>query len=481
MTGLLILLMGLASAERPLTYSEAIDAALESNPALVSARVSVDQAEAGLLRSKGIFDPSLSVGTSLFANQTRGFFQGFPFEATNFNLGANASLGGSTMTGTRYALSTSFTRNNNEFTTSLGGVENRSIQDEYRADISASITQAILEGHRLSYNLQAVTRARSNLDIAQLSELNAVQNAIAQTASAYWNWYNAVELARIARTSEKLAEEALRIATSKVAAGDLAEVERMRLEAALMRSRSSALGSANNARRSEDALALLMGLPPGQGFTPAETIDSVPALNLDVEETTERALAQNLDLALARARLDQAALEVVNARHAMMPTLSITATPGVEFQTQRNRVGEDGEAAVVGPNAYPRLSVSSQLSVPLGNRAARGLRDSAIASEHSQKLVVEELERSIRQQVAVRVRALNSASRQVELARMNLELAEKTLASDEARQDAGRAIPRDVLRSRNELERAKVDLAKALADFKVGLIELRKLQGSLRL
>ncbi len=80
------------------------------------------------------------------------------------------------------------------------------------------------------------------------------------------------------------------------------------------------------------------------------------------------ALEGNAELMVYRSTVDSARISLVNARHARLPELAVTGAFGMYGYD------EDFTAAVseMASGDLPYWSVGGELSVPLGNRAARG-------------------------------------------------------------------------------------------------------------
>jgi outer membrane protein len=466
-----------AADPRPLTYREALQAALEGNPALRRATLDRSSAAAALLSARGIFDPELGADGTWRQSKSRGFFQGFPFESESRSWDLGANVGGSTATGTRYALNTSLDRNFSSFVTNFGAVgANEQIQDAYTANVNVSVTQQLLRGLRLSWNLQNVTRSRQGLRTAELALEAARQDALGQTANAYWAWAYREQLREIALQSEQIAVEALRIGTLRVEAGDLAPVERTRLEAAMVQAQANAMDARESAQQAADDLLLLIGGRPGEVIAPATPPGDASPIELDADAAIAVALAQNYDLAIARADLESAELNLTNARHGRLPTLSATGATGIGAQ-------DDGVGgAITGlldEDAFPFVQIGGSFRMPIGNRAARGETDSAAVAVEQRRNAVEDLEGALGAQVRQQVRVLESARRRVELADANVRLAEQTLSAEEALVDAGRSIQRDVLEARTELDRTRVEAARARTDHRLAQVALLVLQGQL--
>lgn len=487
-----LLLGGAAHAERPLTYSEALRAAIEANPTLNRTSFSEQEAEASLVASQGIFDPTYSLDANWRNARFRGIDSqlGLPFEGSNRRWNLTNNLAGSFSTGTSYNLSAGLTNDSVNSTVDLGGVESvDNEQVQFQSDASASVTQQLLKGVIAKYNLQNVTISRQSYTVAQLSTERAQQETLATAAESYWNWVYQSNLRDIGQESVTVAEEALRVGKLKVEAGELAPVEETRLEAALVQAQATALDAFNAAEMAANALLLVMGESPDQEVIPATQPGNVPDMELDAAAATEVAMNQNLDLAVARANVETAEISQTTAKHGRLPSLSATLATGVSGlsnqETNLNgRVTKEasvGEALgnLTGTESQPFYSIAGNFTVPLGNRAAKGEADRTGYAVYRSRNELEELERSVAAQVEEQVRALESARRKVELADANLRLAEVTLKAEEALSDAGRSIQKDVLEARNEVARAKAEATRARTDYRVAQVALLKLQGQL--
>ena len=462
---------------RPLPYDEVLRKAVENNPSLATSRMALLQAEGGVLSAQGQFDPTYTLDGSFDQRRTQGFFQGFPFTSRSESWRVGNRLSGSAATGTSYALNADLDGTLSEFETDFGlGGNQVQTQRATNANLGVSITQQLLEGILYRYNLQNVTRARQNASNAELQLEKAEQDAQYTAAEAYWNWVYTHELQRIADDSVEVAKEAFRVGQLQVESGQLAPVEATRLEAAMVQAEQAAIEARNTSEQAANALLLAIGEGPDQPIVPATPAGDVPPMELDEAAVVEVALAQNLDLAVSRAQLELARLDQSAAKHALLPTLSATGSAGVASQDITGSTG-GAVSGLFDSDNQPFVAVSGQLAVPLGNRAARGERDrtEGLVSQRERELA--DLERSVRAQVEEQVRSLQSARRSMELADVNLRLAEETLAAEEALASAGRNIQKDVLEARTEVDRSKAEAAKARTDYRLAQAQLLRLQG----
>ncbi|MEN0064720.1 MAG: TolC family protein [Myxococcota bacterium] len=474
---------------RAVTYREALQLSVINNMTVTQARTSRDQAEGTLTGSRGQFDPRYSFDVSRGRSRVQGFINGtdiaFITETDTWSVGQ--SLSSTLPTGTEVSASLNTDNNSIEF---FGdGADQRGNLETYTTRGNLSITQQLLKGVWFRYNVQNVTQAQNALDIAELELEKRRQEALYQAAEAYWNWVYQWQLWEISLESVSVAEEGLRVGKLQVESGQLARVEATRLEAALVQAKQAAIEAENVAERAANAVLMVMGQSPDERVLPATPPGEVPDLvDLDAEQAIDVAMAQNLDLRLAEMNLDQADLALSFAKHGRLPSLSATATTGVGSQRCPEGLGPGdcgvGNAAstfggLFEDDRQPFWEVSGNFTVPIGNRAARGQQIEAEARRVQRE---EELEAQVRQvaaDVEEQVLALRSARLQTELADANLQLAIETLAAEEALDDAGRNLRKDVLEARTELDRAKADAAKARTDYRLAQAQLLRLQGQL--
>ena len=466
-----------AWAERPMTYREVLEGALSNNPTVGRAELGRDQATAALMGANGVFDPTFQLSGNYRRAQQRGFFQGFPFTSNSTSWDMGTSLSQTAPTGTTVAADVGINRDLTRFTTQFGSTtETETEQNFFTTNMNISITQQLLRGLTTRFNMQTVTRARGTLDVAELSLEQSRQQILATAAQAYWTWVYQDRVAELAQDSVEVAVEAARVGGLRVDSGDLAPVERTRLDAAVIQARTNLVDAEIAAQQAADAVLLLMGEVPGQDILPATNVDDVLALDLDPQAAVEVALAQNLEIAIAKAQLEQARNDRAIAKQGMLPSLSATAAAGVGSQEE---TASEAVSGLFGDNNFPFVSVGGVFSVPLGNRAARAESQRAGADVMLRELELEEVLRRVHSETLLQVTRLASAQRKVDLADVQARLAAETLAAQEALNDAGRGIQRELLEDRAELDRLEAEAAKARTDWRIAQVELLRLQGQL--
>ncbi len=455
-----------------LAYEDAVARALEANPALQRAALSAQQSDADVRAAWGRWDPTLSLRGGYNRTLSLQFQAPFPdpFQSvtTSYNTGFN--LAATAPTGTSVSLDGNFFSFRRSIDTDQGAFEQTFFQPEFRINLE----QELIRGLFPSFNLATLRQAREQVSLTTLRYEAARQSAIASTAAAYWAWVGAEEAARIAELAVDVATESARVGRAKVDAGEVAPVEGTRLDAARAEAMSTALQARQDAEAARDRLLLLIGAAPGAIVEPA-TAPELPLLGaLDVTEAIAVAQTQSLDLALLRASVEAAESAVRDSRHALLPTLTFGLNAGLS--------GGDAESwqrAFEFLGGFPTVGVNGTFAVPLGNRAALGQRDRAMAALEDARVQLAEAERQLASDVAAQVRVLRRAREAIALADLQRQLAEETLAAEEALYAAGRTLLKDVLEARQGLDRARTDAVRARIDALTAGVELRRLQGGL--
>jgi outer membrane protein TolC len=481
----LLLVPSSVLAARPLSYEEAVAAALEHNPTLVGAELTEEQATDDVRSALGKYDPVFTFDGGWQRQQNVSSFAGTPSlsKTTGWNVGSQFSF--LAPTGTTATVSGGLGYGTNEFR-GLGSASSLFTNSfaGWTPNLRVQVSQNLLKGLLPSYNLQSVRQARERQSVAALQRDVVRQQAVADVARAYWSFVDADRTADIAHRAVSTAEEALRVGAAQVAEGRLAPVERTRLEAALVQARSSAIEADHAAAAAADALLQLMGEVPGQQVEPVSEVGEVPPLRLDVDAVLGSAFDQSPALAIARQNLSSAGASLRDAKHALWPTLSadVTGSYGGTVPTAdyiENLNATKGESFTTNDFVVPSFNVGGTLSLPLGNRAALGAMRRAEAEVARREAELAKAESDLRAAVLAQVRTLESAALKVELADVNLRLARETLAAEEALQAVGRTVTKNVLEARTKAEEAEAAAVRARSDFRRAEVELRRLQGTL--
>lgn len=459
----------------PLSYRDALDTALRGNATLLIAEQDQLSAEGALLAARGVFEPTLRGSESYTSDrgESVGQFGEVFQDVRSFTTSAGVDwLFG---TGTTAGLDLSETRSEVEFILRDFGGQSQAQGPFFNQRINLSLSQSLLQGHRLAYNLAGVRQARQAITLSEAETQRVRQEVLATVSSLYWGLLYQQRLVGILEQSVKVSTEEKRVVELKVQQGTLAPVEATRADQALVQAQQSLIAAREGLRTAEDNLSLALGEAPG---TPYE-LTTAPArpvrLEIDDEEAVRSALAHNPSLAALRLQEQGATADVADARHQLLPQLDAVGS----FGLNANETTRGAALSELFSGELPRWSLGANLSVPLGNKADRGTLQSRTATAEKVRLQRMDLERSIAQQVRTQVARIETARSQLDLAEANQRLAEQTLTAERALLDAGRSLQKDVLEAIRAVDNARLDVERAITDYQLAIIELERLKGSL--
>jgi cobalt-zinc-cadmium efflux system outer membrane protein len=460
-----------------LSYDEALRRAGEANLEVREAQADVRAAEGLVLAARAPFEATLSGSGAWFSNIEEGTNPQFgDYYSESGGWSAELGVTQPLATGTTLGVEMGASQSRYLFRGAIEGIEfETSEEGQFASSLTFTLSQSILQGHRLAYNLQAVRGAKGARTMAQAQRQARRQAVLADTAEAFWAARYQAGLVAIARQTLEIAKEQRRVAQALVEAGRLAPVEGTRAEAAVVQAERALIEAESAAGAADDALLVLVGEAPGTPLEVVAPTPDVPALSLDADAVTEAVLQGNPELTALRVDLDTRRDAVADARHALLPTLAATASYGLQGYepTLADSLGE------LGTGNFRDWSVGGVLSVPLTNRADRGVLLQAEAAATSAEIAVRQLEDALVTSARAQVRTLERAARDVELARLNVRLAEETLAAETARLQEGRALQKDVSEALKSLDSARTEAERAVTSFAVALVELERLKGSL--
>lgn len=465
-----------------LSYDDALRQATERNPGLRTAEAQYRAAEGSLLIAQGGFEPSFSANYGYTNNINQDFFStlGLYVDSESLYSTWGGALSSYLPSGTALSLSwnnfdqESTSRYYNDPETPADAVQTEQ-QNTFNSTLTASITQSLLQGFKTTYNLNGVRIAQRTLTQVEAEILETRQGVLADTAAAYWALYYQNRLVEIATETVALTQEERRVVTARIERGDLAPVERSRVEAAVITAESSLLDAQNAATTASESLLLLLGERANSGVVLSSSPEPVQSQAFDGPAVLDEAMSFNPSLIQLRITEENAKGNLDNARHARLPELS--GTMSYTLYGQEESLGNATTELLSGD--LRQWYVGADLSVPLGNRVDRGAFEQRLSELDQAKVARENQERTVEQRVRAQLRAVQLTTMQITLAEANLKAAEDTLSADRALRDAGRAIQRDVLESIRDFNNARVDVEKARADYNLSLIELSRLRGAL--
>jgi outer membrane protein TolC len=459
-----------------LSYEQALEKAVENNPQIQIALMEQERAKMAVMSARSIFDPSLNLSAGQNRNTQEQFFAGvgaFKSEVygPTYTIGMNSTL----PTGTSLSVDWTTSRSTSTYALEAFGDAEQQISP-IDTKLTMTMTQSLLQGFMIRYNEQALRQAKRALTMSEWAGIEGAQSALADTASAYWNSVYQVQIAELAQESVAIALEEERLVEARVAQGTLASVELDRVKAATLLAKVSALEAEAGLQSSLEGLLLLLGEDSQNEVHLSSKIPNFDVREMVTEKEVEQVLANNPTLQRISMDIISAEEEVRDARHALLPNL--TGTARFSYTGWEDEFSDAVDEMILGD--LPGRYIGLNLEVPIANWGDRGAyQQKKIALDKSHKEREQQIQ-TITQQVYLQLRTLEQVQTKIELHRLNILVAEKTLQTDQALRNAGRNIEKDVLASIKAVEEAKVNYERAVVDGVLAWVELQKLKGELK-
>jgi outer membrane protein TolC len=490
-----------AAAEVPLSLADATARALARNHDIAFERESFRIADASVLRADGSYDPTFRLDAR-YRDRTdpaNSLLSGAPYgEISSSTEGVSGAAAVSALlpTGGTVGLLAYGTRDltNNTFMLLSPG---------YSTALGIDVRQPLLQNLSIDPARRAIRVAALGHERGTAALRRTVADTVANVERVYWSLVAARRDVLVREASVRLAAEQRDNTKTRIDVGTLPESDIAQPLAELERRRGDLYASQEQMRRAELLLKLLIlndEADPlwNQQLEPSEKAETA-VVRVDLAAALVLAEAKRPELADARGRVAQRAVDVDFAQDRLKPQLDLVAgyarrglagslnpnAPAIGFQGNPVVVPDalDGDfgrsLGTIAEGRFPDASIGLSLTVPVFNRSAKG--DVAIAK--AQKSQAEILLAQQKQRVAVEVRnavlTLDTAAQRIGAAKAGRAAAETQLAAEQERYDVGLSTNFFVLTRQNDLATAVLTEIAALTDYRKALTDFARTTGIL--
>jgi len=474
-----------------LSLRDAVVLTLENNSFVRVQETDVEFSKFNLLGAHAPFDP-LITGSYNANNTTSPPFTtiggtGVALAAKSITRSAQINYSETFETGTNFQAGLSSVRNsfNNTSTTSTG------ILDPYvNSLLNLQFTQPLLRNGWLFANRAPLVIARRNLQQSRANFAAEVNNSILQAVQQYWAVVEAQGNLDVARSSMDAAEATYKRDKRALELGALPPLDIYRSESQVASRRVSVIESEYAVKQAEDALRMTIGADQDPYFEALDieltekaepegelrTVDAASALQL--------ALTKRPEFDATRAALANDQTRIRLAHNHLLPELDLLglyASNGLGG-TQLVSPGQQATSSSINQLfgfGYPTYEAQLSLSFPLKNRAAKAELGSALVSRRNDLYN----ERLLREQVMIDVR---NAVHQLEQSKLSivagkeaLDLAKKTMASEQRKYELGSGTIFLVLEAQTEVAAAEQTLLQAEVGYQLAVASVDRATGEL--
>lgn len=259
---------------------------------------------------------------------------------------------------------------------------------------------------------------------------------------------------------------------ARVASGRLSEFQTAIAANRVLGARADLAGLRERSILAEDRFKIRLGLDPSQSIEILPLEFEVPEPEITPEEAVLRAMEYRLDLQNSRDRLNDSRRRVANARNQLLPDLNIGG---------RVAVPTPGSAREGGLNFDPDQTdyrAEANLSLPLDREIERLSVRSAQVDLQRATRDLDQLRDTVAVSVRTAVRNIDLARFQLELANRQVEINKARLEEQELKQDS--VDPQSIVDTRNDLldaenqrDRARTNLRTAVLQYLLDSDQLR--------
>jgi outer membrane protein len=337
----------------------------------------------------------------------------------------------------------------------LGGLTVSASQPLYRYANTVAYSQAVQQVEQADYTLAS-----------------AQQDLILRVATAYFDVLLAQFNVELAESQKAAVSEQLAQAKRNFEVGVATITDTNEAQAKYDSIVAQEISARNDLENKRTALRAIIGRNPqdlkrlGPGFDP-----TLPSPN-SLEAWVDRALADNLNVRIARYNAEIAALEIERQRAGHLPTLDLVASA--------NALAGSGSTNTGAFNDTRQALIGLSLNVPLyqGGFVNSKVRE-ALALQENARQNLEVARRNALFSAQTGFTGVNSAAASVRAFEQALVSAQSAYESNKTGQEVGVRTNLDVLNTQQNVFQTRRDLAQAYFNYLVGILRLKSAVGSL--
>jgi outer membrane protein len=454
-----------------LSLDQAVSIALQQNLGLVIERYTRTQQRLGITQALGLYDllanadvsardtksPTLSRIEASQSNQ----------QQFNFSFRQRIPTGGGVSLGWNNGRSES---NSPVFETPTF----------FNSGFTFGYTQPLLRDLGRLATERSILIAQTNSRVSRQEFELQVTSTVQQVENAYWNLVGAREQLVVAQESLSLAKELNEHNRIQVEVGTLAPLEMTQSQAAIASREEDIIRATSAIGDAEDQLRLLLNLPAGgdlwsKAIVPTTPPEIEPVKAIDVAEAISTAMAERPELRTNELQLAQAQLDAEYFRNQLKPDLTLNVNYGysglgLTFPDAFNQVtGLD----------FRGWTAQLLFAYPIQNRSARA--QSAIANLDVDRVqtTVDQEKATIATEVRRAARAVVTAAKQIDAARVAREFQEKNLDAEKKRYENGMSTSFQITQIQDQVTQARRDEVTAKVTYRTALAEYYRAIGRL--
>jgi outer membrane protein TolC len=460
-------LIAWAGQPKPVTLGELLQVAVRQAPALASARLDIEIANAQI-QETWVRNDWRTQAQIQYQRQEGGVFDGVPLGPSTTFIGTgdiirNLPTGGSIdiHASTQYSSS------------SFLGMESSNWYDT----VTAGITQPLLKGRgRMVFDANE-RKATLSRDVAVLAKRLAAIKTMQTVVSAYWDLVLAERQVAITDESLALTRERLRITQLGADGGKIAKSEIPAVQQIIATREEDVLTGELGVLNASIALRRAVGMSIGQGDLGLRVDGQLDIVDkkFDLGSLLERAYATSPELAELAKQSDSTTIDIAVTENGLLPQLDLALSAGPSGQD----VGASSAAKQTVEFKQYTVGGTLTFSRSIGQNDVRGRARELRMARDKLKVNAVDIRAQYAQTMSTAVAQVELANRRVVLSERAIQLANQNIQIETDRFNLGRSTNFDVLNRHEDLRQAELRKAQALIDWHKAEIVIQALTGDI--
>lgn len=455
-----------------LTLEDVISAAIQRNLSLDVQRLRRDRSQLSIAAAYGIYDLNLNVRVSRNENTS-------PPSSTLQEaeiITDDADSWNNTLTQlTPFGGSAELSFNNSE-----AGSTDQAQQPNplSRIDLDINFTQPLLRNFGRRVTEQGLLVARNDDAISREEFQLEVESVVSDVIVQYWSLVEALEQLEVAEESLELAKELHEMNRIQVEVGTKAPLEMVQSEVGVATREEDIIRLSASVEDAADNLRQLINLDQGSlweiGIVPV-TDPEVEHVPIDLKEAVQTAIEERPDV--RRQLLSNSTLEIQAevAANQKKPRLDLFAE--YAFNGIAGSYSDTFDQIV--DNDFNGWTVAATFAMPIQNRQAKAESAQADLAVSEGNASLRNLKQQVLTEVRRNARAVETAAKQIESARVSSKLADRNLDAERKRYENGLSTSFQVLEIQEDLSNARSREVSAVINYRQALSNFHRALGTL--
>ncbi len=349
-----------------------------------------------------------------------------------------------------------------------------SVNPAYNADLTLSVRQSLLSGFGTAVNRAFVNRAKIGLARANLDFKVQALDVIQSTENAYYNLAFAREQLIVRNLSMELANRLFNESKARRDAGVATNLDVLQAEVGVANARRNTILAEKDVKDRQDSLLSLISqfeLDTDVGPVHFREVEAA----VPVFASSYLMAKQNQpDYLSSQAAIDQLKLDLVVAKDATKPDLTVGAAVGLN--------GNRGNGNDALGDALDRQNHSWQVdfayNYPWGKTSDKARYRQSLATLNREQTRLRQIEQSIEISVRSAVRSVETNRESVKIAGLSSDLSQKQYELEKARFESGLSTSYRVLQAQTDLDTARVSELQAKVALHTAIAALHRIEGS---